>query len=50
MSLVRSEDTVEVFRSSVGVTRNHVAYNCAKHYVEMLCVQNSVLFDTALVR
>ena len=33
MSAVRSEKTVERFRTSVGIKRNHIANNWAKHNI-----------------
>ena len=43
MSAVRSEDTVERFRTGVGMKRNYVANNWTNHYVgiDVVCVQNS---------
>ena len=50
LSAVRSEDTVERFRTSVDMKRNHIANEWAKHYVCIVVSKMRVLFDTARVR
>ena len=48
MSAVRSEDTVERFRTSVDMKRNHSANHCAKHYVEIDVVRAKYAFYLTL--
>ena len=44
MSAVRSEDTVERFRTSVDMKRNHVANNWTKHCVGIVVVRAKFVF------
>ena len=48
MSAVRSEDTVERFRTSVDMKRNHVANNWAKHYLVIDVVRAKFAFYLTL--
>ena len=49
MSAVRSQDTVERFRTSVEMKRNCVANNWTKHYVgiDVVCATFVFLYETA---